>query len=285
MHKTEDAKVTNTFLWDHYYEATSGHNHLDYNRDTYQTYYSEPREYENYPLLTADTPYLLGLPGKTYYEFDLSGNFNATTTASPNPAKVDKQTITFTSKKNISIGVSDDKIAEATAAATKDGYAFVPSFMSQTLESVSVDDATTPRSFALTSNGSAYNAVTRAADAAVGVGNVTVQPFRPYFAAVSNNTKEHKFETRSIVFSNDGIGDLGSDDDMGDDNKTGSLEIYSKGRKIYTVSHLEEKIEIRIVDAAGALINTYTLKPGKTTVTTITNPGAYIVNKKKLFIK
>jgi hypothetical protein len=274
MHKTDVNKVTNTFLWDHYYKGVQGgHNHLDYNKDTYQTYYKNPREYPTYPMLTAATPYLIGLPGMTYYEFDLSGNFSATTTASPNPAKLDKQTITFVSQPNINIGVSDDKIAEATAAATKNGYAFVPSFMSQTIDAGE-------NTYTLKADGSSYDKVPAAPGDAT-----TVQPFRPYFKAVASPTKEYKNETRSIVFSNNGIGDLGSDDELDDDNETGSLEIYSKGRKIYTVSHLEENTDIRIVNASGAVITTYTLKPGKTIVTTITNPGAYIVNKKKLFIK
>ena len=120
MQKTTDysAAVTNTFLWDYYYNATSGHNHKDYNKDTYQEYYKEARQYADYPMLKATTPYLIGFPGKTYFEFDLSGTFSATTTASPNPAKLDKQTISFVSPKNISIGVSDDDIAEATTAST-----------------------------------------------------------------------------------------------------------------------------------------------------------------------
>jgi len=269
-----DAAVTNTFLWDYYYNGVQGgHNHLDYNKDTYQTYYSEPREYSDYPLLTAATPYLIGFPGETYYEFDLSGNFSATTTTTPNPAKLDKQTITFTSQKNISIGVSDDKIAEATAAATKNGYAFVPSFMSQSI-------AAGENTFTLKGDGSSYDKVPAAPGAAT-----TVQPFRPYFAAVSNPTREYRNETRSIVFSNDGIGDLNPNDDTDDGTESGKLEIYSKGKNIYTISHLKEKVNIRIVNASGAVMTTYTLEPGKTIVTPITNPGTYIVNKTKLFIK
>ena len=275
MQKTTDnnAAVTNTFLWNHYYYGTSGHQQKDYNKDTYQEYYSKVREYRDYPMLKATTPYLIGFPGKTYFEFDLSGTFNATTTASPNPIKLGKQTITFVSQKNISIGVSDDDIAEATAASTKNGYAFVPSFMSQSI-------AAGKNTYTLKGDGSSYDKVPAAPGAAT-----TVQPFRPYFAAVVSPTKEYKFETRAIHFSNEGIGDLHPDDDMDDEIEMGNLEIYAKGRKIYTISHLKENINIVIVNANGATLTTYTLEPGKKVVTPITNPGAYIVNKTKLFIK
>ena len=275
MQKTTDysAAVTNTFLWDYYYNATSGHNHKDYNKDTYQEYYKEARQYADYPMLKATTPYLIGFPGKTYFEFDLSGTFSATTTASPNPAKLGKQTISFVSPKNISIGVSDDDIAEATTASTKNGYAFVPSFMSQSV-------AAGENTYTLKGDGSSYDKVPAAPGDAT-----TVQPFRPYFAAIASPTKEYKYETRSIVFSNDNIGELHPDEDISDELDKGNLEIYAKGKKIYTISHLKENINIVIVNASGATLTAYTLEPGMKVATPVNTPGAYIVNKKKLIVK
>ncbi|MBO6125150.1 MAG: hypothetical protein J6P55_04735 [Bacteroidaceae bacterium] len=275
MQKTTDynAAVTNTFLWDYYYNATTGHNHKDYNKDTYQEYYKEARQYADYPMLKATTPYLIGFPGKTYFEFDLSGTFSATTTASPNPAKLTKQTISFVSQKNISIGVSDDDIAEATTASTKNGYAFVPSFMSQSV-------AAGENTYTLKGDGSSYDKVPAAPGDAT-----TVQPFRPYFAAVASPTKEYKYETRSILFSNDEIGDLHPDEDLSDELDKGNLEIYAKGKKIYTISHLKENINIVIVNASGATLTAYTLEPGMKVATPVNTPGAYIVNKKKLIVK
>ena len=274
MQKTAkyDASVTSTFLWDYYYKASLGHNHLDYNKDTYQTYYKKARDYSNYPLLTATTPYLIGFPGKTYFEFDLSGGFEASTTAAPTPEKLGKQTITFASKPNISIGVSDTDIASASTASTQNGYIFKPSYMKQSI-------AAGTNTYTMSATGNSFDKVPDApGDATI------VQPFRPYFLAVGSSTKEYRFKARSIRFNNNGIGELQPEEDT-DNEETGNLEIYAQGREIYTVSHLKEKINIRIVNATGATLTTYVLEPGKTVTTPITAPGAYIVNKKKLFIK
>ena len=82
-----DAKnVTNTFLWDYYYSKNT---QLDKNTDTYQTYYSEARNMPQYPLLATAKPYIIGFPGKTYYEFDLSGEFVARNTAETAPEQLD----------------------------------------------------------------------------------------------------------------------------------------------------------------------------------------------------
>ena len=125
--------VGNTFLWDYYYQNTY---RKDANDDTYQKYYNSPRSYSAYPLLTAGTPYILGLPGSTYYEFDLSGKFEALHTALPAPDKLPKQVITFASNKGAAIGVSDDEI-KAKSMVISYGthkYTFKPSYMNETLD-------------------------------------------------------------------------------------------------------------------------------------------------------
>jgi hypothetical protein len=131
-----DAKdVTNTFLWDYYYENTNRHSQKDANADTYlkyQQYYRTARSYSAYPLLTAGTPYILGLPGSLYYEFDLSGNFEAQNTAVSVP-KLAKQVITFASATSQSIGVSDDEMAGKKISYKGHDYTFKPSYMNETL--------------------------------------------------------------------------------------------------------------------------------------------------------
>ena len=143
--------ATNTFLWDYYYKNESVHNQLDKNADTYlqyRQYYKESRPYTGYSLLQAATPYIIGFPGKTYYEFDLSGNFEAKNTAVSIP-KLSKQVITFASDKAAVIGVSDDEMTGTTVTYTagSTNYTFKPSYMNRTL---------TPSEYVMNSEGNAY---------------------------------------------------------------------------------------------------------------------------------
>lgn len=137
--------VGNTFLWDYYYQNT---NRKDANDDTYQKYYSSSRSYSAYPLLTAGTPYILGLPGQTYYEFDLSGKFEAQHTALPAPPMLPKQVITFASNKGAAIGVSDDEMAGKKITYGGREYTFKPSYMNETLK--------TAINYVMNSDGNAY---------------------------------------------------------------------------------------------------------------------------------
>ena len=137
--------VGNTFLWDYYYQNTD---RKDANDDTYQKYYSSSRSYSAYPLLTAGTPYILGLPGQTYYEFDLSGKFEAQHTALPAPPILPKQVITFASDKGIAIGVSDDEMAGKKITYGGREYTFKPSYMNETLK--------TNINYVMNSDGDAY---------------------------------------------------------------------------------------------------------------------------------
>ena len=144
--------VTNTFLWDYYYQNTDVHDQKDKNADIYlqyRQYYKGSRTYSNYPLLSAAKPYILGLPDKTYYEFDLSGKFEAENTAVSIP-RLDKQTITFASDTHEHIGVSDDEMMTGTIATynSSTDYYFKPSYMNQELD--------TKINYVLNSEGNAY---------------------------------------------------------------------------------------------------------------------------------
>ena len=256
-----DKTATNTFLWDYYYSKNT---QQDANADTYQTYYSTSRTYSNYRYLQGATPYIIGFPGQTYYEFDLSGNFTAKNTLA-SITGLRKQTITFASNTGIKIAVSDTELAAK--AVTYDGYTFKPSYMNETL-------AAGTNNYALNDEGWTFVKMPDDDDA------TTVTAFRPYFTVATENHARPL--TRSIVFSNIGMGELNPGENL---NDTGDVEIYAKGKNIYTVSRTEEDVDIRIVNASGAVMNTYVLEPGKTEVTPISAPGVYIVNKKKVFIE
>ena len=263
--------ATSTFLWDYYYKNESVHNQLDKNADTYlqyRQYYNTSRSYAGYPLLTAATPYIIGLPGKTYYEFDLSGKFDAQNTAVSIP-RLSKQTITFASSKGASIGVSDNEMAGKKVTYKGTDYTFKPSYMNENLDAGS-------NSYALDGDGKSYDKVPATGSA------TAVSAFRPYFVATTAGSSPSKsFRTKKIVFG-------GTDNELREGPETlldGSLEIFTRGYNIVTISHMKEATAIRIVNAAGATLKDYVLQPGETIETTVPNTGVYVVNKKKVFVE
>ncbi len=270
--------ATNDFLWDYYYKNEPVHNQKDKNDDTYlqyRQYYKEPRSYEGYPLLTAATPYILGLPGSTYYEFDLSGSFVPQNTAA-NIAKLNKQVITLASNTGENIGVSDDEMAGVTKtdnSGSKNYTAtFKPSYMNMTLET---------GNYVLNSDGNAY--VKLSSDAAVNTTNkvtTTQSAFRPYFTATVTSSSSPKMIPERILFG-DGISSLDGPESALD----GDIEIYVQGHKIIAKSHLTEATTVRVLNVGGVTIANYVLQPGETVETPILADGVYIVNKKKLLVK
>ena len=126
-----DKEVTNTFLWDYYYKAD--YNRQDANGDLYQTYYRDTREYEKYARLTSGKPYIIGFPGATYYEFDLSGTFIPANTAPGSSKELKKQVITFASATGAEINVSDEETVKTQggdeAGVTEGGFTFKSTYL------------------------------------------------------------------------------------------------------------------------------------------------------------
>ena len=240
--------VGNTFLWDYYY---SKNEQKDANTDTYQTYYETGRTLEQYPLLATAKPYIIGFPGKTYYEFDLSGEWTAKNTATTAPAKLDKQAISFVSKADITIRVSDD---ELTATAIN-GYKFMPNYMSKKEEG-----------FLMNATGSSFD-VTPAG------GSATV-PFRPYFVYTGNNAPSYDV-TRSIHF--DSSESSFTIDEDPSDELAGELRFSVKPRKLVTSSTLRKPADVQIYSTSGVVISSFTIQPGETVETDINTSGVYIV--------
>jgi hypothetical protein len=263
----DNKTVGNTFLWDYYYKNASVHNQQDKNEDTYlqyRQYYNSERTYANYPLLSAAVPYILGLPGQTYYEFDLSGNFEAQNTAAP-VTKIGKQILSFVSNKREHIRVSDDEMTGTTVKYSGQNYTFKPSYLNETLAA--------GNNYVLNAEGSSYD-VTKAA--------TSVSAFRPYFISVSSGSGSRRGLANSIIFSSD------NGEEFEESPETvlgGSIEIFVRGRSIVARSHLTEPTIIRIVNVAGIKLNDFVLEPGQTVVTPVKIPGVYMANKKKLFVK
>ena len=262
--------ASNTFLWDYYYKNTDVHNQLDENADTYlqyRQYYMNARPYANYPLLTAATPYILGLPGKTYYEFDLSGKFEAQNTAVA-ITKLAKQVITFASNTGANIGVSDDEMAGKKVTYGGKDYTFKPSYMNETLDGSAIT------AYTLDAEGQRFDKLATDATA-------SVSAFRPYFTA-SAAAGARKQLPSSIIFS----GANGDEFEQGPESALdGTLEIYARGRTIVTRSHRSEPTTVRIVNVAGIVLRDFVIEPGQTIETPVQAHGAYIVNLKKIFVR
>jgi hypothetical protein len=261
-----DKRYTNTFLWDYYYKNAAVHNRKDANDDTYQTYYESAHTHTSYPMLSAAKPYILGLPGSTYYEFDLSGNFEAQNTKEP-ITKLEKQIISFVSQPGIAIGISDKQMIDV----TKDGYTFRPSFMNMELEA-GKNYFTLKPNYDSDGNGvadfSAFDKVPATGDA------TKVGAFRPYFITAGDGARA----TRSIVFSNNENSEMPHEEsDSYDKDDNGRISVMTSHLKIDVKSTLKETVNVRILTMNGITINTFALEPGQTVETRLSNAGVYIV--------
>ena len=261
-----DKIYTNTFLWDHYYHNEPAINQKDYNDDTYleyRQYYKTEHTHPRYPLLSAATPYILGLPGQSYYEFDLSGNFKPENTADDEGiGKLNKQIITFASDTNEKIGVSDDETAGKKITYKGNDYTFKPSYMNM---------AVGTSSYVLNTDGDRYAKVTTTAN---------VSAFRPYFIA-SATSGSRKLTPEYIVFSS-------VNDNFGEENENsddGALRITSRLRHIIVTSTLKAPTVVTIHNAAGIRLATFTIEPGQTIETRVNVPGFYVVNQTKIAVR
>ena len=247
--------VTNTFLWDYYYEAANGHNHKDNNLDTYQTYYQKERSLPAYPFLAGGTPYIIGFPGTTYYEFDLSGEWKAKNTNGASPAKLSKQVITFASVEGDVINVSDDE-----ADVTKKGYTFKPNYLNQTLNT----------GYLMNTDGDAFKKVPDGQ-----TGNAVA--FRPYFKKVE--TSGSRQAARAILFDGEGSSfAIGDDRDPSEEEIGGGLQFFTKRRVIGVTSTLREAADVRIYSTTGNTIAAFTVLPGETIEKYVPIAGVYIIN-------
>ena len=246
---SEDKQVDNTFLWDYYYSKNA---QQDAHADTYQTRYQNGRTMTGYPLLATATPYMIGFPGKTFYEFDLSGEWKVKNTAETAPTQLGKQTISFVSVPGITIGVSDDEIS-ATAI---DGYKFMPNYMSRTITG-----------YLMNQDGNSFDKTPAGGSAAT--------PFRPYFEAASPN----QAGARSILFANiDSPFDFGgSSDPSGDDFGDGDLVFAVRRHTISATSSLRDKADVHIYNVGGLAVTSFTVQPGETVETHIPVAGVYII--------
>ena len=253
-----DKEYTNTFLWDYYYQYSL---QRDRNSDKYQTYYESAHTHPDYGYSQPAQPYIIGFPGSTYYEFDLSGTWepkNTYTTIGSLPS----QMITFVSPKGTTIAVSDDEIGEAMTANKHDGYIFTPNYLAKDVEA---------GAYVLDAEGSSYK-VTAAVYQSV--------PFRPYFTAVPNPSRGSTRTVSQIVFGQSDTS-FGVEEEHGDPRQNGfdgTLNIYAKKRKIVVESSLNYTADLRIVTPAGITVSTFSVEPGEIVEVRADFSGMYIVH-------
>ena len=247
----ETKTATNTFLWDFYYQDAQNNDRKDANSDVYQQYYSSARAYPNYPLLQKATPYIVGFPGITYYEFDLSGKFTPQNAATPAPGQLSQQTITFASKPGESIAVSDTE-QEANAVGPYSTYYFKPNYMN--IEAPA-------GGYIMAADGGSYTKV----DATTA--DKRVAAFRTYFLA-------DKAITRSILFSNIGS-QMGGDE--GDDHLVQYMEFSTKNHAIVVTSYMRAESDVAIYTVSGLCIGSFNIQPGETIETPVNTSGVYII--------
>ena len=262
---------TNTFLWDYYYSHEDDNNvyvDKDRNTDEYQkTYYSTSHTYSKYPYSQGGTPYLVGFPGKTYYEFDLSGKwtpenrYKGETISSPG-----EQVITFASATGAPVAKSDSE-----TGTTADGYTYKTNYLNQVL----VSDA-----YVMNEAGSSFDLINA---------STSVSAFRPYFVKSDNTTGE----TRSVIFGNE-QSELKGVEEHGDPTKeeiNGGLRIWTKKDKIFVESTLSFTEDVRVVTPAGITVASFSVKSGQTVEVQADFSGIYVVHTldgryiKKLSVK
>jgi len=195
------------------------------------------------------TPYLVGFPGFTYYEFDLSGSFMAQNTASPAPDRLDRQVITFASRTGETVAVSDTELEEG-AVGPENGYYFKPNYLNIEVPA---------GGYIMAAEGDKYLKVDETTT------DKRLSAFRSYFQA-------NKPVTRSIRFSN-----IGSQ--MGDDDSRAaeSIEFSAKNHTIVVTSHMRTMADVGIYSVSGVCLATFNISPEETVETPIHTSGVYIV--------
>ena len=224
-------------------------------------YYNSSHTFEKYPLEQAGNAYLIGFPGQSYYEFDLSGKWSAQNTASPAPDVLEKQTITFVSATGANIKVSDQEILAARNAAV-DGFSYIPNYMNKTF-------AAAGESYLMNDNGDSY---------VKNVENATVGAFRPFIVKATATTRSESKDFKNVEQIEFDIKDTQFKPDEKMDRFDGTLNIYGKKRMVVVESSLSYAVDLSIYTPAGVKVCTFSVPAGETIEQRVNTKGVYIVN-------
>ena len=141
-----------------FFVDTYGKNHYN---SADNAYYSTSHTWDDYLPLTQSVPYIMSLPGKSYYEFDLTSEFyNRTNPSQP------AQTVTFSADGSVYIPVTADM------KTSLEGYAHTGTFIAKETAQGSI--------YGINATGTAFE------DAAA-----TILPFRTYIEKKSSGAKPY----------------------------------------------------------------------------------------------
>ena len=259
---TGSKDYTNTYLWDNYYSMNyfDDKNSDDFQKTYYEAHDGKVNTYDGYPYLQAGTPYLIGFPGKTYYEFDLSGYFgkyDALNTIDDDAInKPNAQTISFVSAPNIDIAVSDDELA---AGINLDNYVYHGTYTSKKLAE---------GDYLLNSDGDKY--VKQAA-------GVVTQPFHTYFLMTNNSGTRTVEQPANKIYFKEDPAKLKGTTEIQNVFEDGDLLVKGGRKKIMVESQLHYTTDVRIVTPAGVTLTTYSIQPSEYIETRVQAAGVYIV--------
>lgn len=255
----------NTFLWDHYYRHNG---RKDKNGDEYQEYYSTNIEHNNYPFALAANPYLIGFPGSKYYEFDMSGEFDAKNTWPSAPVKIGAQTITFVSADGITIYKSDDDYNTQTDV-ENGSYLFKPTYQTKQLNGQTT--------WLLDGTGSKFENNTTQ--------DVTTVPFRAYLAkSTAQLAPIRSGSTKAAAPTAIYIGYAGDQMPLDDIMTDRGLLIYSEDMNICVESTLTEPAQVNVTTVSGKSLGKFTIQPGTKLTIPVSSRGVYIVNHHKIAV-
>lgn len=254
-YESGDNAVSNSFLYDTYYNKN---NRDDANADDYFKYYNTTRNYSDYIWTTMNVPYIVAYPGVAYYEFDMSGNFVAENTATPAPAELDAQVVTYVSKENQNIEMYNP----SDLTSDGNGYILYGSYLN-------TPAAETGSFYKIDANGSGFAVSNNNTEAAV--------PFRVYLKTDSQGAP-----TRGDVLEYIPIG--GDADYIAEQAPLRGLNIYGKNHVIYIESSLDFETVVTVYSTSGQIIARVDVAPGATVKVPVNATGVYIVNRKKVMM-
>ena len=231
--------VANKFLYDYYYNGN------DANGDRYQQYYAQQtRTKKGYPYIEAYTPYIVAFPGKSYYEFDMSGQFDPDGAEGP-IKKLNPQVVTFVSVDKAEIDVTDDALESLNTN-------YMGALTHRTLNG----------DYVLNAEGSAFQNESG-----------SIVPFRAYMTTPASGAP------RRIL-----IGNVTEEEEPIEDIANRGLTIYGKKEAVYIESTLEYEAMVTIYSLSGQVVSRVKVMPMSKEVVTMPSRGVYIANNRKVAV-